>query len=310
MPADLRQPPPAGALRWIERSIGVGAQVLGSSRLTGGLTAAIDRVRVRGRGGDVSEVVLRRWPDGNEWWIGSVEEEAAGLEALAAHRLPTPRPIAIDPTGAQVGARAILTSALDGQPLLTPTDFDAWVGQLAGVLARVHAVGPVLTAERRVWFDETADRSWLDDAGLAVEAVAAATSATGAGSPGQRTLVHGDYQYFNVLWRQERLSGVVDWPGVGSGQRGLDVGHCRVNLAVLYSAELAEQFRQRYEAAAGVRVDPRVDLASLLSFGPGWGTFIPRQVDGRMPVDGAGMSARMTTLVRSALRRAEAWPGG
>lgn len=73
-------------------------------------------------------------------------------------------------------------------------------------------------------------------------------------------LAHGDYQHFNVLWQGERVSGVVDWPTVGRADRGRDTGHCRLNLAVLFEADLAMDFLDAYEERAGVAVDPAADL--------------------------------------------------
>jgi len=296
---DNYAPPAPPTLRWVERELRDGARVVHRQRLVGGLTAFMDLLTIdAGRGR--FDVVLRRWPADSEWADGLVEREEAGLRVLARHDLPVPAPLGFDPTGDAAGIRCSLTTALPGQPLLAPSDPDGWVRQLAEALARIHALPPVLSAEHHGWYDESADHSWLGDPGLASAAVQAAR---GHPAPQQRSLVHGDYQHFNILWADEQLSAVVDWPSVGSGQRGLDVGHCRLNLAVLYSAELAEAFLRYYETAAGVTVDPRVDLRSLMCFAPGWSRFIPIQVAGRAPVDGAGMAARVTQTVRAVLRR-------
>ena len=117
----------------------------------------------------------------------------------------------------------------------------------------------------------------------------------------EEVLVHGDYQHFNVLWSDGRLSGVVDWPNGATGNRGSDVGHCRLNLAVLFDAETAADYLTMYERAAGVRVDRRADLRALLCFDLEWQRFIPRQVAGRAPLDLAGMPGRVAAAVRSAL---------
>jgi hypothetical protein len=89
----------------------------------------------------------------------------------------------------------------------------------------------------------------------------------------------------------------------GTGPRGIDVGHCRLNLAALYSAEAAERFLEIYQAQAGQLVDPRADVAALCSFGPDWPRFLPRQVAGRAVVDATGMRRRVEDVLRQALRR-------
>ena len=115
---------------------------------------------------------------------------------------------------------------------------------------------------------------------------------------------HGDYQHFNFLWQRGRLTGVVDWVGACRGPADMDVGHCRLNLAVLYSAEMAADFLAAYEADAGRRVDPYWDIrcATAPAF-EDWAAFIPIQVGGRARFDSAGMHRRVDDLLAAALRR-------
>jgi aminoglycoside phosphotransferase (APT) family kinase protein len=119
----------------------------------------------------------------------------------------------------------------------------------------------------------------------------------------EAVLAHGDYQHFNVLWSRGRLSALVDWSGAVIGSPDLDVGHCRLNLAVLYSPEIAERFRHVYESEAGRQVEPWWDIHQLLAYGDDWPTFIPVQVAGRVPVDVRGMTGRVEELLLMALAR-------
>ncbi|MGP9538048.1 phosphotransferase family protein [Brachybacterium sp. AOP43-C2-M15] len=139
------------------------------------------------------------------------------------------------------------------------------------------------------------------DAGLVRASLELAARAP---DPARAVLCHGDYQHFNVLWQGGEISAVVDWPTVGLADRGLDVGHCRLNLAVLFSADAAMRFLDDYEQQSGVTVDPAPDLQRLLNFGPNWPEFIPLQVDGRAAVDGPGMAGRVRETIQRTLRRA------
>ena len=111
---------------------------------------------------------------------------------------------------------------------------------------------------------------WLADSGLRD----AAREAASGPLADEKVLVHGDYQHFNVLWCDGRLTGVVDWPNAATGNRGSDVGHCRLNLAVLFDSKTAGDYLVMYEAAAGVRVDRRADLRALLCFDLEWQRFV------------------------------------
>jgi aminoglycoside phosphotransferase (APT) family kinase protein len=115
--------------------------------------------------------------------------------------------------------------------------------------------------------------------------------------------LHRDFQHFNFLWARGRLTGVVDWGAASTGPPAVDVGHCRLNLAVLFGASWAEQFRTAYESETGRGVDPWWDLHALASYGDAWRRFIPLQVAGRAPVDIDGMTARVEEVMRGTLRR-------
>lgn len=295
-------------LDWVARQLHPRARVTAIAPLPGGITAAMDRVTVdlpTGR----HDVVLRRWPD-EDWADGLVAREACALQAIQGYDVPAPRLLAADPDGIETGVRCSLTTALDGQPHLAPADMQSWLGQLATRQAAIHAV-PVSPTNplHRPRGDDSPTTSpdhdgirshpldWLTDRGLRDAAREAASGPLDS----EAVFVHGDYQHFNVLWKDGRLSGVVDWPNAAIGNRGSDVGHCRLNLAVLFDAETARRYLQEYEREAGVRVDRRADLRALLRFDLEWQGFIPRQVAGRAPLDVAGMPGRVGAAVRAAV---------
>jgi aminoglycoside phosphotransferase (APT) family kinase protein len=114
---------------------------------------------------------------------------------------------------------------------------------------------------------------------------------------------HSDYQHFNMLWSGGRMTGVVDWVYAGPGHPHGDVAHCRLNLAILFSIEVAERFREIYEAESGNRVDPVRDLRGLIQYDQGWKKFIPMQVAGRTAVDAAGMDDRIEGLMERIVAR-------
>jgi len=157
----------------------------------------------------------------------------------------------------------------------------SWLGQLATTQAAIHTVPNQLQTRWDGWYKDGVTLDWLEDRGLRD----AAREAASGPLVDEKVFVHGDYQHFNVLWSQGRLTGVVDWPNAATGNRGSDVGHCRLNLAVLFGPSAAADYLAAYEGAAGVAVDRR----ALLCFDPGWQRFIPRQVAGRAPLDVAGM---------------------
>src|SRR5699024_3885678 len=62
--------------------------------------------------------------------------------------------------------------------------------------------------------------------------------------------IHRDYHPANILWKNGVISGVVDWVNACIGPVGVDIGHCRVNLAQLYDVDTADAFLTSYGMSA------------------------------------------------------------
>ena len=294
--------PPALLLTWVEQTLGSGVQVVGSKRLTGGLTSIVHQLTVE-RNGRRELYALRWWVPDSEWqhWIArAVPLETAVLTKLDRSDIPAPRLIG-STTDAAVGGPAVLMTRLPGEVHLTPRDRERWLRQMAQMLTRIHALA----------IDGKPFESWLDHSQLSPpldasradvwrEAIALVAEER---APTRTSFLHRDYQHFNMLWSRERLTGVVDWIEACVGPPEVDVGHCRLNLTVLFSADMADRFLAMYEAESGHRVDSWWDIHALLSFGPSWKEFLPIQIDGRAPLDVAGMTGRMEMVLERALRR-------
>jgi aminoglycoside phosphotransferase (APT) family kinase protein len=288
----------AQTLRWVETELGPNVRIRKVARLFGGMTADMDRLTVEDSE-HTFDVVLRRWGD-KPWADGLIVRETAALTLLANQDLPVPRLLAADRSGDQSGVPCLLMTALPGEPLLVPGDLADCLRQMARLLVRIHDVVPSgLTDTDPQRLDEHADHAWIGDPALR-QAVTEAAAAPAARVP---TLVHGDFHQLNILWSDQHISGIVDWTYTGSGFREIDVGHGRLMLAVLFTADAAENFLRLYEAEAGTRIDPRADIRALLAFNPSWMTFVPELVAGRASTDPQGMAGRVETLLRAAIGR-------
>jgi aminoglycoside phosphotransferase (APT) family kinase protein len=240
-------------------------------------------------------------PGTDEWEVGwpAVVREAAVLESLTAGAVPAPRVVAVTNGHDAGGIPAVLMTRAPGRLQLAPPDPREWVREMAVMLARIHA-SPITA---RAWggpdLESASPPAWSRRPHLWETAHEAARLARFQ----HPRFMHGDYQHFNILWRRGRIAAVVDWVDAAHGPADIDVGHCRLNLAVLFSAELAEQFRHDYEREAGRTVDPKWDVTALLSFSEDWHRGIPRQVGGRTAVDHGGMNLRVENLLQAAVAR-------
>jgi aminoglycoside phosphotransferase (APT) family kinase protein len=294
--------PPAELLAWVQHTLGSSARIVRSTRLTGGLTSRVHRLRVECIG-RIEECVLRwwepehKWPD---WGARAVSSETAVLTRLAASDIPAPLVVA-STTERTHGGPALLMTCLPGRLHLAPRSRERWLRQMAAMLARIHALS-IEAKPFETWLDRT-QLSPPPDASRPEIWRNAIASIAGDRVPTRTCFLHRDYQHFNLLWSRERLTGVVDWGEACSGPAEIDVGHCRLNLTVLFSAAIADRFLAMYEAESGHTVDPWWDVHALLSYGPSWKGFLPIQIDGRVPVDVEGMTDRVEEALRGALRR-------
>jgi aminoglycoside phosphotransferase (APT) family kinase protein len=298
----LHTRPPAGLIAWVEHTLGSGARVVGWKRLTGGLTSVVHGLTVE-LNGTPERYVLRWWvPDSKweQWTSRAVPLETAILTKLEGSDIPAPRVIG-STNDAALGGPAVLMTRLPGKVHLMPGDRERWLREMAQMLARIHALA----------IDEKAFESWLDRNQLSpppdasrpdvwTEAIARVAEER---APTRTCFLHRDYQHFNMLWSRERLTGVVDWSEACVGPPEVDVGHCRLNLTVLFSADVADRFREMYEAESGHRIDAWWDVHALLSYGPAWKQFLPFQIDGRAPLDVDGMTRRMEEVLYRSLRQ-------
>src|SRR5262245_44540903 len=294
--------PPAELIAWAEQILGSRARVVGWKRLTGGLTSVVHALTVE-LNGRRDQYVLRWWMPESGWeqWIRRASSlEPMVLAKLERSDIPAPRLIA-SLGDAAPGGPAVLMTRLPGKVHLMPRDREGWLRQMAQMLMRIHALG----------IDGSPFESWLDRSQLTPPPDAsrpevwreAIALVAGERAPTRTCFLHRDYQHFNLLWSRERLTGVVDWIEASVGPPEIDVGHCRLNLTVLFSADVADRFRKMYEAESGDRVDAWWDVQALLSYGASWKQFLPIQIDGRAPLDVDGMTGRMEEVLERSLRR-------
>ena len=215
-----------------------------------------------------TRVVLRRYvrPEARVEEPDVAEREARTLRYVAGAALPTPQLLALDATGAEAGAPALVMSLLPGRAVWAPEDTERWVRGLAAVLPALHATAvppddgirpfspyrqlrydvPAWSRRRRVWED--------------------AIAIVHRPPPGPRiVVVHRDHHPGNVLWHGGSVSGVVDWQSASVGPPSLDVGHCRWNLlSSRHGTALADRFTAAWEQLTGERYDPWADVVAVI----------------------------------------------
>lgn len=235
--------PSPGALEEVRRLAGPSAVVLGAERLEGGQHADTWRVDTES---PASRVVVRQFPVDDPAPVREQEVLRAldGLGGLA------PVLLGGDLHGRWSQYPTTLISWLDGRPDITPADPREWARELGRALSVVHAV----PAGRLAELPSVLDGSGGSEEILAGPLAAEVRSRWSEVASAPEVLAHCDYWSGNVVWRDGRLTGIVDWSAGARGPRGFDLGWCRLDLVLLFDVQVADDFLAAYEAATGEAV--------------------------------------------------------
>lgn len=241
---------PEHVARWVCEVTSPGSTLVHCRQLPGASSSAVHAVDLRPRGGGIVRAVLRRYVDPAV--LASepepVEREAMVLEFLERSALSVPRLLGVDPHGEHCDAPALVMTRLPGRPKWRrPRDLDAFLDGLATALPAIHGLGlPAIDRFPRYHpYHDDRDLvvpSWTTRPDTWEQAIEVRRSDTPTYAS---TFIHRDYHPGNVLWRGERLSGVVDWAWSCTGPAPVDVAHCRVNLALAISCDVADGFLER-----------------------------------------------------------------
>ena len=251
---------------WLGRAVGAAGSSLAIVPIGGSTSSSL--FRVERTGAPAAERYVLRVLDNREWLADEPDlasHEAAALDEAQRAGLPAPRLVAYADDDVGFGAPVVLMSFIAGTVELRPADFPGWLSALAAQLAAIHRH----PADGFPW----RFRSWVNRAALVTPTWSAvpwlwerAIEFWLRTEPESRAVfIHRDYHPTNVLWREGAVSGVVDWINACRGPAGVDVAHCRTNLAQMYGPRAADQFLDAYlDVADGFAYDPYWDVDSVL----------------------------------------------
>ncbi|MBS4210020.1 aminoglycoside phosphotransferase family protein [Bacillus sp. FJAT-50079] len=265
---------------WVLHSVGEEASICSIQRLFGGTSSLVHQLTLQS-GGETFDVVLRQFT--NKQWLEEEPDlalhEAESLRLASHTKLETPQLIAFDEIGREAGVPAVLMSMLEGTVVLEPENTHNWTNELAQTLVNIHQQDADEFAWSYYTYKDLAALEIPNWSSLTKEWKDAFRIVKGPRPEVRNTFIHRDYHPANVLWLHHSVSGVVDWVNACRGPAGIDVGHCRLNLAMLHGVQVADHFLSAYEkhASASFSYDPYWDLLSIIDIlfdppevFPGW----------------------------------------
>lgn len=253
--------------KWIINVVNHQASIQSAHKLPGATSSVLYTLVIK-EGEKERSLVLREF--NNVGWLSDEPDiawhEACSLNMAARTGLPVPSLIACDKDGEACGVPVILMSHLKGEVVLKPENMQSWLQQLAESLIQIHQVN----ADDFSWnyfsyneIDKIAIPEWSKVPDVWRIAISYAKKPHPKYKP---CFIHRDYHPANVLWHDGKVSGVVDWANACCGPAGIDLGHCRWNLAMLYGIQIADEFLAAYQTIAGSTFyyDPYWDILSVI----------------------------------------------
>jgi aminoglycoside phosphotransferase (APT) family kinase protein len=207
--------------------------------------------------------------------IALLHVEQAGLDVAASTGVPVPRVLA---TEFCADPAALLMERMPGSSLIPVERPPLRLRALGAAAARLHAV-PVPAAAplpRRDRPIGPVDFDRLRAEAPTQELLQRAEEARDSYQPhSDEGFVHDDLWQGNALWDGERLTAVIDWECAGVGPAGVDLGALRLDAAMCFDVDAADDVLAGWEAEAGRRADDVAywDIVAALSTPPDVGWF-------------------------------------
>ncbi|MFB5661175.1 phosphotransferase family protein [Alteribacillus sp. HJP-4] len=273
------------ALSWSLKALGPQAELLSVNPLKGGMSSLVQKLTVK-EGERKKDYVLRLV--NNKDWLKIEPDlalhEARALQKAEGIKVPAPLLVDFDEDGSGAGMPALLMTRIEGKVELRPLDMNQWIKELAGSLISIHHTDAgdfrwdYFTYTDLHTLQPPAWSNFTDEWKRIFRIVNVTRPET------KLCFIHRDYHPANVLWKNNKVSGVVDWVNACRGPAGIDIGHCRWNLAMMYGVETADAFLEAYQSEAGEATDiyhPYWDILSLINVYsvtppavyPGWPAF-------------------------------------
>jgi aminoglycoside phosphotransferase (APT) family kinase protein len=300
----VQQPPPItpAQLRAVVQAADPDWRAVRAWPLPGGASAQVHGIDIERPDGGSVRLVLRQYGAANLAADPHVAlAEYRLLELLYRAGLPVPRPYRADESKAILPGPWLLTEHINGQTSTDaaglaafPGSATQFTGLLAQALADLHGTGlraahvPFLADVDAVVRRRLVAAPARPDDELSEPAVRAALTAHWPPPPANQPVVlHGDYWPGNVLWRDGRVVGIIDWEDATFGDPLADLAVARQELSWFFGPDSARCFTSQY-----LTLRPGIDAGPL----PVWDLWAALRPAGKLAGWGLNASQRASMI--------------
>lgn len=247
-----------------------GSTVINKEALPGGLSARTTAVSLTHPSVDL----IIRQPDTQA--ADAAINEFRVLQRVHELGLHAPEPLWLDTTGALLGSPGVVMRRIDGEPDYDPADRGGAARLMATQLARLHGAAVfrfdlsfLPHADGRIGamiqnLHHAPDPLWQEQ-----DVRQRVLEAWPVSHCNLDALLHGDFWPGNVLWRDGKLAGVVDWEDAMLGSPLLDFAIARLDILLIFGDTALVEFDARYRANVSHNFTnlPLWDLVAALRLG-------------------------------------------
>jgi aminoglycoside phosphotransferase (APT) family kinase protein len=250
-------------------AIAPGSRVVSARSLHGGISAEMTAFEIELSEGERRKLVARV---PSSYKYGSdpdvAREEYGLLRELGRIGLPVPQARYVEARTEEVPRPFFVVEYIEGAVELSPTDRDAYLQAYADQLAQIHAVDLSRLQVSLPEDEEVEERSGPPNERLLESEIRSALRSWPTVPRNAPVLRHGDFWPGNMLWREGRIVGVIDWEESVIGEPLADLAISRLDLLWILDLDAMEQFTERYLA--------QVDLdSSGLAYWDLWASLRP-----------------------------------
>lgn len=232
------------------------SKLLRAWQLQGGVSAQVTALEVEGANGQFQKMVVRRHgPVDLKQNPNIAADEFKLLEILHSAGLVTPAPYYLDQSSEIFSTPCLVIEYLEGKSEFAPSNLGDFIFQLATHLAKIHRIDcsqvdlSFLPEQAQKYSARLSNRPAQLDDSLSEGRIRDVLEAVWPVPQRNKTvLLHGDYWPGNLIWKDERLVGIIDWEDAATGDPLADVANTRLEMLWAFGVEAMHAFTRHYQS--------------------------------------------------------------
>jgi aminoglycoside phosphotransferase (APT) family kinase protein len=238
--------------------------------------------------------------------------EIAALRLAEARGVAAPRIIGYDIGDAGSGSVALLQTVVPGRSAIPTEPTTTRLRAMGAVAAALRTItvepSPQLPVRTRpiTARDFARERATGTDPGTALLRHADERLRRHPVPAGDLVLVHGDLWQGNLMWAGDAVTGLIDWDMAGVGDNGIDLAALRLDAALMFGMDAADQVLAGWADVTGVRPQSLAywDAVAAQNLPSDLALFLTTiHAQGRADLSAAVLNARRDAFLTAALDR-------